>query len=238
MLLPIGDENVRGGKKPIFSYSFIAINILIFVWQTRFEGAMVCELGAIPDNIANGEHLPSLISSMFMHGSWGHLLGNMVFLWIFADNIEATVGNKRFLLFYLAGGIIAVLAHMYFGVNFDQLNCCTPCSNLISCDGSVSACSAFTPLVGASGAIAAVMGAYLVMFPKSKVKILFFVFPFRVPAFIFLGIWILQQYLKGTNVLDQSNVAWWAHIGGFAFGAIIGILFRKYIPRDRSRYYI
>ncbi|MDG1297426.1 MAG: rhomboid family intramembrane serine protease [Saprospiraceae bacterium] len=237
MLLPIGDENVRGGKPPILSYSFIAINILIFIWQTRFDGMMVCELGAIPADIRDGQNMYALLSSMFMHGSWMHLIGNMVFLWIFADNIEATVGSGKFFLFYIIGGIAAVLAHMYLGVNFDQINCCSICSNAIPCNGISDACSYFTPLVGASGAISAVLGAYLVMFPTSKVKLLFIVFPFRLPAFLFLGFWIVQQYLRGMESLtnDGSNVAWWAHIGGFAFGLIIGIIFRNSIPRDNSR---
>lgn len=237
MLIPIGDENVRGGKPPILSYSFIVLNVLIFIWQTRFDGMMVCELGAIPSEIANGQNWYALLSSMFLHGSWMHLIGNMVFLWIFADNIEATIGSMKFFLFYVIGGIAAVLAHMYFGVNFDQIDCCTVCSNAIPCDGFAQACSYYTPLVGASGAIAAVLGAYLVMFPTSRVKLLFIVFPFRLPAFLFLGFWIAQQYVRGMEslVVETSNVAWWAHIGGFAFGLVLGLFFRGSIPRDNSR---
>jgi membrane associated rhomboid family serine protease len=237
MLLPIGDENVRGGKPPILSYSFIVLNVLIYIWQTRFDGQMVCELGAIPSNIANGDSIVTLFSSMFLHGSWMHLIGNMVFLWIFADNIEATIGSMKFFLFYMVGGIVAVFAHMYFGVDFNQLNCCSVCSNYMPCDGILDACNYYTPLVGASGAISAVLGAYLIMFPTSKIKLLFIVIPFRLPAFLFLGFWIVQQYLRGMESLvnDASNVAWWAHIGGFAFGLVLGLFFRNSIPMDQSK---
>ena len=136
-----------------------------------------------------------------------HLIGNMLFLWVFADNIEATIGNFRFLLFYIFGGIAAVTAHT-------ALNLSSP-----------------VPMVGASGAISAVMGAYLVMYPASRIKVLFFVIPFHVPAFIFLGLWILEQTINGVGDLDfvtasTSGVAWWAHIGGFAYGLIAGLYFR------------
>lgn len=238
MIIPIGDENVRGGKPPILSYSFLVLNILLFIWQTRFDGQMVCELGAIPANLVAGERSITALSSMFLHGSWMHLIGNMIFLWIFADNIEATIGSVRFFVFYIVGGLIAVAAHVLIGVDFFQTNCCSPCSLLYPCDGTVAACSSFSPLVGASGAIAAVLGAYLVMFPTSKIKILFFVLPFRVPAYLFLCIWIVQQYLRGVESLefDTSNVAWWAHVGGFAFGLIMGILFRRYLPDKGPNY--
>jgi membrane associated rhomboid family serine protease len=143
---------------------------------------------------------------MFLHGGWIHFLGNMLFLWIFADNIEAKIGNLRFFAFYLFGGIVAYLTHLYFNL------------------GSA------TPTVGASGAISAVMGAYLVMFPRSRVKMLFLIFVFRIPAVLFLLFWAYQQTMSGMATLgpnvDNSGVAYWAHIGGFAFGVISGIYFR------------
>jgi membrane associated rhomboid family serine protease len=149
---------------------------------------------------------------MFLHGSWAHFLGNMLFLWVFADNIEASVGSVRFTFFYLLGGILASLAHIYFNL------------------GSL------VPTIGASGAISAVMGAYLVMFPGSKIKVIviFFFLTFRLPAFIFLGFWIGQQLLSGFASVGMSaaggGVAWWAHIGGFAFGLLWGLLNRKWTP--------
>jgi membrane associated rhomboid family serine protease len=211
MFFPIGDENVRGGTFPLFSYSFIALNILIFLFEISLTPGALSSLfqdyGAVPNEIVRGEDFHSLLTSMFLHGGWMHLIGNMLFLWVFADNIEATVGNTRFFIFYLLGGFAAAFAHIFFNL-----------------DSPI-------PMVGASGAISAVMGAYLVMYPASKIKVLFFIFPFRVPAFIFLGLWIFEQTINGVGDLEvatasTSGVAWWAHIGGFAFGLLSGFIFR------------
>ncbi|MEM9992451.1 MAG: rhomboid family intramembrane serine protease, partial [Bacteroidota bacterium] len=163
--------------------------------------------GAVPAHITKGQNYETLFSSMFLHASWGHLLGNMLFLWIFADNIEATIGNIRFLLFYFLGGLAAHAGHIYFNMD----------STIVS--------------VGASGAISAVMGAYLVMFPASRIKMLFLLFIFRIPAFVFLGFWAFQQYigleqLHAGGQVNTGGVAWWAHIGGFIFGALVGFYFR------------
>lgn len=213
MFFPIGDENVRGGTFPLFSYSFIALNILVFLFEISLSPGSLAGLfrnfGAVPTTVVRGEDLYTLITSMFLHGGWMHLIGNMLFLWVFADNIEATVGNTRFLIFYLLGGFAAAFAHIFFNLN-------SP-----------------IPMVGASGAISAVMGAYIVMYPASKIKVLFFIFPFRVPAFIFLGLWIFEQTINGVGDLDiitanTSGVAWWAHVGGFAFGLVGGFLFRAF----------
>ena len=137
-----------------------------------------------------------------------HLIGNMLFLWIFADNIEVSIGNFRFLLFYLAGGVFSVLVHGFV------------------LQGST------IPCIGASGAISATLGAYLVMFPSSRIKVFFFLFFFRVSAFLFLGFWILQQVLDGWATLglqtaDTSGIGYWAHIGGFAYGLVRGFYFRR-----------
>ena len=212
MILPIGDDQVQGGYFPLFSYSFIAINIGVFLLEFSLQSqgklaGFITEYGAIPQEIVNGEDLHTLFSSMFMHGGWMHLIGNMVFLWVFADNIEATVGNLTFLIFYVLGGIAAVAAHTYFDMD------------------------SMIPMVGASGAISAVMGAYLIMFPTSKIKMLFFIMVFHVPAFLFLFFWIGQQWVAGMASFDamgveMDNVAYWAHIGGFAFGLVAGLIFR------------
>ena len=211
MIFPIGDDQVRGGFTPLFSYGIIILNVAVFIFQARMPEAQlasfVYEYGSIPVEIAHGEDLHTLVTSMFLHGGWLHLIGNMLFLWVFADNIEAAVGNVRFVLFYLLGGLAAVGAHIFFH----------PFSEM--------------PMVGASGAISAVLGAYLVMFPHSRIKVLLLILVFRVPALLFLGFWIWQQWLNGRADLDvpteaTSGVAWWAHIGGFAFGLLAGIFFR------------
>jgi len=212
MIFPIGDDNVQGGHFPLFSYSFIAINIGVFLLEVSLQtqgklASFITEYGAIPQEIAQGDDWHTLISSMFLHGGWMHLIGNMLFLWVFADNIESVIGNAAFLFFYLLGGFIAVAAHTYLDV-----------------DSTI-------PMVGASGAISAVMGAYLVMFPTSKIKMLFFIMIFHIPAFIFLFFWIAQQFMSGSAALEgmqdeMDNVAYWAHIGGFVFGVAMGAVFR------------
>ncbi len=238
MIFPIGDTQVKGGFKPIISYSFLTINILIFGIQMLIPGNLVCEYSAIPQVIINGNNLHTLITSIFLHGGAMHLIGNMLFLWIFADNIEATIGSFKFLLFYLLGGIVATLAHIYLdGGTADISNCCIPCTNTgPNCIGEgVVLCSGYIPSLGASGAISAVMGAYLVMFPKSQIKILV-IFLFRnfyISAWVFLAFWFGQQLFSGFSNLSsitgisESGVAWWAHIGGFLVGLIGGLLFKK-----------
>ena len=212
MLFPIGDDNIERGHPAIFSYSFLLLNIAAFIFQASIpEGlraSFVETWGAIPFEISQGIDLQTLITSIFMHGSWMHLIGNMLYLWIFADNIEAVIGNFRFLIFYLVGGLVAGLMQVAI----------SPYSGI--------------PCVGASGAIAAVMGAYIVMFPKSRIRILILLFftVFYIPAWVFLGFWFIQQLASGLGVLGMSaegtgGIAWWAHIGGFAAGVVLVKLF-------------
>ncbi|GJM36006.1 MAG: rhomboid family intramembrane serine protease [Saprospiraceae bacterium] len=217
MIFPIGDDQVKGGHFPLFSYGFIILNSLVFMYELSLPPQAVesffMQYGSIPAETLHGENLRSLFTSMFVHGGWMHIIGNMLFLWVFADNIEATIGSYRFLIFYLVGGLVAHASHIYFN------------------PGSV------VPTVGASGAIAAVMGAYLVMFPRSQVKIFFFFLIFRISAFVFLGIWIWQQWMSGTASIANANVvtdgtAWWAHIGGFVFGVIAGFYYRGEVKPD------
>lgn len=231
MIFPIGDDQVKGGSKPIFSYAFIAINIAVFVLLQLGNEAFTYANSAVPYEIMTGTDVVTqqgaiphfegptpiyltLLSSIFMHGGWMHLIGNMVFLWVFADNIESTVGSRRFVIFYLLGGLAASLSHI----------ATEPMS--------------MTHSLGASGAIAACLGAYLVMFPKSKVKVLFFIKVFSVPAFLFLGFWIAQQLFSGMGSLggDSGGVAWFAHIGGFAFGILAGFFFRFKYPKVQRVY--
>lgn len=232
MIFPVGDDQVEGGYKPLFSYSFIALNVIIFLIQLSVQGNLICDYSTIPDQILSGDSLYTLITSMFLHGGWMHLLGNMLFLWIFADNIEATIGNFNFLIFYLVGGFVASGVHIYFSQGGMEMGmCCYPCELTNPClveEGVVNACPRYTPSLGASGAISAVMGAYLVMFPKSQIKILVLIFfrTFKISAIIFLGLWFAQQLISGIGNLGPSaqgsGVAWWAHIGGFIFGLAAG----------------
>ncbi|MCB0542420.1 MAG: rhomboid family intramembrane serine protease [Saprospiraceae bacterium] len=222
MIFPVGDDNVEGGHPPVLSYGFLLLNVGVFLFQNSLpkgtQAAFVETWGAIPYEIAQGVDLQTLVTSIFLHGSWLHLLTNMLYLWIFADNIEAVVGSGRFLIFYLFGGMVAGLAQVVFN----------PLSGM--------------PCVGASGAIAAVMGAYVVMFPGSRIKMLFILLLiiFYIPSWIFLGVWFLQQTLAGLEVLgmsskDAGGIAWWAHIGGFLFGLAMGIYFRSRYHTTRIR---
>jgi membrane associated rhomboid family serine protease len=222
MLFPIGDDQLKGGYKPIVSYSLIALNVLCYFAQnTDPTGSLyVQDFGSIPQEISHGVDLYTLITSMFMHGGFMHLLGNMLFLWIFGDNIEAAVGNLKFAAFYLLGGLAASAAQV-----------------MISPESTV-------PCVGASGAIAAVMGAYLVMYPKSRIQMLFVITfsRFYIPAIAFLGMWIVQQVMSGMGALpmfsgggqDGGGVAYWAHIGGFVLGLGAGFLFRPAAQRAQA----
>jgi membrane associated rhomboid family serine protease len=215
MIFPIGDDQIQGGAYPIVSYSFLAVNIMMFLFQVTLGpselSAFFERYSTIPTYISEGHHLGTLLTNMFLHGSIMHLLGNMVFLWIFADNIEATIGSIPFMVFYLLGGMIASLAHVYFNL-----------------DSSI-------PSLGASGAISAVMGAYMVMFPRSRITVfVFLVIILRkvsMSALMFLGIWIGIQVVstvQSLNVISSDGgTAWFAHLGGLAFGLLIGLGFRR-----------
>ena len=213
MIFPIGDDNIIGGHRPFVAYTFLGFNIAVFLFElslthTQCEWFMT-QYGVIPVEITAGEDLFTILTSMFLHGGWMHLIGNMLFLWIFADNIEAVIGSFGFLVFYILGGTIASLIHIAFN----------PGSTI--------------PSIGASGAISAVMGAYLVMFPQSRIKVIVLIFfvTFHLSAIAFLGIWFVQQLFSGIGSLsaqvEQSGVAWWAHIGGFLYGIVAGCFLKK-----------
>lgn len=219
MFFPVGDTQVKGGYRPIVAYSFLAINIVVFLYEFSLGGHLPQFLhtyGVIPQEIVSGQDYFTLLTSMFLHGGWMHLIGNMLFLWVFGDNIEATVGSVLFAVFYLVGGLAASAAHILSG----------PASTI--------------PCVGASGAIAAILGAYLVMFPKSQIKIFVLIIfrNFHVPAIAFLGIWFVQQIFSGVGEIGQSadteGVAWWAHIGGFIFGLVAGYFMKGSIPTNNK----
>ena len=240
MFFPIGDTQVHGGHKPIISYSFIFINIAVFLLQISTPGHLICSFSTIPMDIINGESYHTLVSAIFMHGSWMHLIGNMLFLWVFADNIEAKIGSINFLVFYMAGGFIASFTHIYFSTLGSEINqiTCLPCSDYNPCADGMQISAAVIPSLGASGAISAVMGAYLLMFPKSRIKVLVLLLfrSFYVPAILFLGLWFLQQLFSGIGTLGPTTttegVAWWAHIGGFIFGLVAGLYLKKFVTQS------
>lgn len=222
MFIPIGDDQVKGGHRPIIAYGFIVLNVIIYLYEASLGesqlGRFINEYGSVPLETSQGEDLYTLFTSMFLHGGWLHLIGNMLYLWIFADNIEAVVGSTTFLIFYLLGGLAAHAAH------------------LLTNPASI------VPTVGASGALSAVMGAYLVMFPRSRIRGYLLVFSVSIPAIFFLAFWFVQQSMNGYASLgqlaNQGGVAWWAHIGGFVFGVLGGFYFRSryHIPRASDGY--
>lgn len=198
------------------------INIYVFVKQISLGHHMedfILRHAVVPHYLLNYygpvEALTKLTTTMFLHGGWLHLLGNMWYLWIFGDNVEDRMGRGRFIIFYLVTGYIATLSHVYF----------LPDSTV--------------PMVGASGAIAGILGAYLVLYPKARVLTLvpiFIIITFvRVPALLFLGFWFLLQVINQTMVSspDAQSVAWWAHIGGFVAGAV---LIKFFSNRTDTRY--
>lgn len=214
-MFPIGDTDIRNQPLPILTIGLVIVNILVFIYQITMPPdalkGFITQYGVVPTEILNGQNLFSLLTSMFVHGGWVHVISNMLYLWIFGDNIETVLGKLGFAVFYLIGGLGASAAHI-------ALN---PAST--------------RPSVGASGAIAAIMGAYIVMFPRSRVRVAYLTFfglmIGRVAAVVFLGVWALSQFFVGVASLgaetaQSGGVAIWAHIGGFVFGLLIGVLFR------------
>ena len=207
---PISDDN-QSNSKPYVCYSIIAVCCFIFLWQstlpTDLNQNAIYNFGVIPAALLGDQQsfispFLTVFTSMFMHGGWMHLIGNMVFLWIFGDNIEDSMGHKKFLFFYLICGLLAALLQALINPN-------SP-----------------VPMIGASGAIAGILGAYLVLHPKANVNVLFWIIIFitvvKVPAFIVLSVWIISQFFGSTG-----GVAYFAHIGGFIAGALL-IYFFKY----------
>jgi membrane associated rhomboid family serine protease len=207
-MFPIGDDNSARRSAPVVTIALIVINVLVFLLELQRGDAFIQEWAFIPGRFS--EH-PSadgitLLSAMFMHGGWLHLGGNMLYLWIFGDNVEDRFGSIKFLLFYLAAGLAATFAQ--YAVN--------PASNI--------------PNVGASGAIAGVLGAYLLMFPKARVDVLLGRQVVAMPAFIVLGFWVVLQLVSGVGSIadtaqtEQGGVAYMAHVGGFVAGLVLGVL--------------
>ncbi len=208
MLFPIGDDNSARWSVSVVTYGLIALNLLFFFVEMSGGEPFIQKWSVVPRRlIANpGEHFITIFSSMFMHGGWMHLLGNMLYLWIFGDNVEDNFGHAKFLIFYLLCGIAATVAQV-----------------------AVSANSTI-PNLGASGAISGVLGAYILLFPKGQVRVLLGRGIVNMPAFGVLGLWILLQFVNGfgsiANTAETGGVAYMAHIGGFVAGVVLAFLFR------------
>jgi membrane associated rhomboid family serine protease len=212
-VLPLRD-NVPTRSRPLVTYALILVNVLVWVlYQLPDLQGSVDELAYHPCEVENscrtvGQDWPlTAFTSMFMHGSWLHLLGNMLFLWIFGNNVEDALGKVRFLLFYLLGGFAATALQTFVTLGF--------ASDL---EGTI-------PNVGASGAISAVLGAYLVLLPRAKVLTVIFFVLREIPAVLFLLVWFGFQLWDGSASLSHpeegGGVAFFAHIGGFVFGALV-----------------
>lgn len=220
MLIPVKDDNpTRRLSYPYVTVGLIAACVLVYVWQASLgsidEARLVNALGTIPVVVTGERNLPSalalvpplatLVTSIFLHGGLLHLAGNMLFLWVFGDNIEDACGHLRFLAFYLICGVAATL--IYVASDPDST----------------------VPVIGASGAISGVLGAYLVLHPRAKVVLMIFFGIFvNVPAVIVLSLWIALQVFNALQpATGDSGVAWWAHIGGFFVGAVLIVWFRR-----------
>jgi membrane associated rhomboid family serine protease len=216
-MIPIRDE-IKPHRFPIVNTLLILFNIGVFAWQWLVSsgqgGALMYQFAFIPSDFLAAptdiSNVRNMFTAMFMHAGFLHLAGNMLYLWIFGDNVEDAWGHLRYLLFYLAGGVVATLAHVYTN----------PASVI--------------PTVGASGAIAAVLGAYLVLYPQSRVltfiPIGYLMTLKLVPASIVLGAWFILQFFSGLLSLggpDVGGTAFWAHIGGFVTGVLLALLFGK-----------
>jgi membrane associated rhomboid family serine protease len=200
-LVPLGDASRRPARIPLVTALIIFVNAFVFVLELMRGDTFVVQWSAVPAQIVSGHHWITILTAMFMHGSWSHIIGNMIFLWAFAPEIEDAMGRGRYLVFYLVGGLVAMLAQIL----------ADPHSTV--------------PNLGASGAIAAVMGAFLVTYPRDQIRTLLFIFVFArirlIPAALLIGFWFLTQLFHAGAVahVQSGGVAYLAHIGGFIFGA-------------------
>ncbi len=215
-MIPIADESPKG-YTPFVNYGLIAVNIFVYFFLQEKSEVFFYTYGLVPAKFFTLDYQPfatmTIFTSMFMHGGLWHLFGNMLYLWIFGDNVEHTIGHARYLIFYLTVGVAAALMQAFL------------------------APSSTVPMVGASGAISGVLGAYLLKFPGNRISVLIFFFFFieiiHIPAIVVLSFWFLFQLLNGYLSLMpglQGGVAWFAHIGGFVAGFT---LIRVFEPRRR-----
>jgi len=240
MLFPVGDDNRDLRIRPIVNYLLVALNVLVFVTLQDFgaNDKFTYTFSTVPAEIVTGEDIVSqdevvedpvtgdrfrvpglqptpspvyitLITSMFMHGGIAHIFGNMIFLLVFGDNIENRLGHLRYLIFYLLCGVLAALAHVYSTIIFNG--------------------NPYVPTLGASGAISGVLGAYLLLFPGRRVRVIIFYFLTEVPAIVAIGMWFIFPLISGIGILgagaQEGGVAYAAHIGGFIAGFLLIGLF-------------
>ncbi|HSK18253.1 MAG TPA: rhomboid family intramembrane serine protease [Longimicrobiales bacterium] len=237
MVIPIGDDNTGRHITPLVTYGLIATNLAVWLFQLTAGEDFTYGYSTVPLEITQGTDLTSsqsvtvggqtvtvphatgpspiqltLLTSMFMHASWMHFLGNMVYLWIFGDNVEDHLGHVRFLFFYLMCGFAATLAMVF------------------------AAPDSIIPGLGASGAIAGVLGAYLIKFPKSPVRVLMMRAVTTVPAFVAIGLWVLLQIFGQISVAggQAGGVAYLAHIGGFVAGVILIMIFGRSLRKPAT----
>jgi membrane associated rhomboid family serine protease len=206
-MFPIGDDNSAGRTVPVATYALIALNVLVFFLELNGGEPFIEQWSVVPRRLTQdpGGDFITVFTSMFMHGGWLHLGGNMLYLWIFGDNVEDRFGHAKFTLFYLLCGIAATVAQVAVSMG----------SNV--------------PNLGASGAIAGVLGAYLILFPRGQVKVLMGRGVVPMPALVVIGMWIVLQFINGIGSITQSSetggVAYMAHIGGFVAGLVLTFLF-------------
>jgi len=230
MFIPIGDTNIRL-RKPYITYSIIIINTVIFIYQLTIPQQFIIDwfysFGLVPSQLFSYNFLlkiHTIFTSLFIHGGFAHIAGNLLYLWIFGDNIEGTLGHSKFIIFYLSCGIFASLVQSIIN----------PVSDV--------------PIIGASGAISGILGAYLIKYPRARVKVLIFLIFFieiiSIPAVYVLGFWFFIQLTNGLGSLSfqqEGGVAWFAHISGFLMGIFLLLLFdpyeRKRIWKEMNRYH-
>ena len=218
-MIPIGDDNTNRRTFPVVNYALIAINVIVFLIELSQPDpqAYIVRWGAVPARITAGQDLVTLVTSTFLHAGWWHLLGNMLFLYVFGDNVEDAFGHVRYLLFYLVCGVLAGLGQV------------------------ILAPQAELPGVGASGAISGVLAAYLLMFGTNPVRVIIGIFPAVVPAYLMIGVWIVLQFLNGIASFVQTaqtgGVAYGAHVGGFVGGLVLALVLRPARSRGLPRRY-
>ena len=206
-IVPLSDESRKPSRFPIVTASLIAANVVVFLLEVVGGEAFVTGWALVPADITSGHGWITILTSMFLHGSWSHLISNMIFLWAFGPEVEDLMGPRRYAFFYLLGGIAASVAQI------------------------VAAPASTVPGVGASGAIASVMGAFLVTYPFDEIRSLLFIFIFvrvtYIPAILLIGFWALTQLINLGAVTNptEGGVAYSAHVGGFIFGTVAARLF-------------
>jgi membrane associated rhomboid family serine protease len=208
-VIPLGDASRKPARLPAVTATLIAINVAVFLVELTAGDAFITRWSVVPAQIVAGHHWVTILTAMFMHGGWLHIIGNMLFLWAFGPEIEDAMGRWRYLVFYLVGGLVAFATQ-------------------VAADPSST-----VPNLGASGAIAAVMGAFLVTYPRDRIRsvlviIVFFSITY-IPAVLLIGVWFLLQFFSLGAITQQGGggVAYAAHVGGFIFGCVTARLFER-----------